>query len=55
MDDDQLRQLRVMAETRLGPERARELDTRLMDLARWLALIEEPPLDLLDEEPDGGY
>jgi hypothetical protein len=37
-----------------GEQRARELGGRLNEIARWLWLIEQQPLDLLDEEPDNG-
>jgi hypothetical protein len=45
-------ELRRMAEAAYGAQRAAELETRLGEIARWLRLIDEQPLDLLDEEPD---
>ena len=37
-----------------GDQRADELAKRLGEVAHWLWLIEQQPLDLLDEEPDHG-
>jgi hypothetical protein len=44
--------LQEAAQRTYGQQRAIELDRRLGEVARWLALIEQQPLDLLDEEPD---
>lgn len=51
--EDALRErLHAAAANAYGPERAAELGGRLSDLAQWLRLVEDQPLDLLDEEPD---
>lgn len=42
------------AERRYGQPHARELDARLSQVAGWLELIGQQPLELLDEEPDDG-
>lgn len=47
------RGLQAAAVEAYGQERAAELSRRLDDIARWLALVQSQPLDLLDEEPDG--
>ncbi len=44
--------LQEAAQRTYGQQRASELDKRLGEIARWLALIEQQPLDLLDEEPE---
>jgi hypothetical protein len=51
---DILARLRQAAAARFDVERAAELEAHLIDVARWLDLIEEQPLDLLGEEPDDG-
>jgi len=48
---DELGQLAV---ARYGQQRAQELEKRLQKIARWIALIQQQPLDLLDEVPDDG-
>lgn len=45
-------QLQQAAVGAYGQQRAAELDKRLADVAHWLWLIGQQPLDLLDEEPD---
>ena len=52
--EEHLQALRQAAELRFGTERAAELAGKLADVARWLELIDQQPLDLLDEEPDLG-
>lgn len=37
-----------------GEQRSAQLEPRLAQLAGWIALIEQQPLDLLDEDPDDG-
>lgn len=44
--------LRRAAEERYGAERARQLDGRLQNSARWLALIAAAPLDFAADPPD---
>ncbi|HVX30133.1 MAG TPA: hypothetical protein VHA53_06595 [Nitrolancea sp.] len=44
--------LRRAAEERYGAERAAELDGRLQNSARWLALIAAAPLDFAADPPD---
>jgi hypothetical protein len=46
------RQLEAAARELYGSERARELSKRLGEIARWTRLIDQQPLDVLDEEPD---
>jgi len=51
--EDSLREgLRAAAVRAYGEQRAGELAKRLGEIARWLSLVEQQPLDLLDEEPD---
>ncbi|MFI5265960.1 MAG: hypothetical protein ACHQ7M_01145 [Chloroflexota bacterium] len=45
--------LQVAAAQAYGEQRAGELTKRLGEISRWLALIEQQPLDLLAEAPDG--
>jgi hypothetical protein len=47
--------LRQAAVKSYGEQRASELDKRLATIAHWLWLIDQEPLDLLDEEPDHGH
>ncbi len=47
--------LRQAAVKSYGEQRASELDKRLASIAHWLWLIDQEPLDLLDEEPDHGH
>ena len=44
--------LEAMAGRLYGSRRTAELGTRLAEIAHWLELVEQQPLDLLDEEPD---
>lgn len=46
------RRLRRDAEERYGAERASQLDGRLKNSARWLALIAAAPLEFADDPPD---
>jgi hypothetical protein len=51
--EDTLRTLLQEAAVRsYGERRASELSGRLAEIARWMALIDQQPLDLLDEEPE---
>jgi len=51
--EDSLREgLRVSAARAYGEQRAGEMSKRLGEIAHWLRLVEQQPLDLLDEEPD---
>ena len=45
-------QLHRAAIATYGDERAAQLDAKLKELSAQLALIDQQPLDLLDEEPD---
>ena len=44
----------TQAIARYGADRALELMPRLAEVAHWISLVEERPLELLDEEPDDG-
>ncbi len=44
--------LRQAAELAYGRQRAKELETKIAEVASWLKIVDEQPLDLLDEEPD---
>jgi hypothetical protein len=35
-----------------GESRAAELQAKIAEVAGWMKLVDEQPLDLLDEEPD---
>jgi len=51
--EDSVREgLRDAAVQAYGEQRAGELTKRLGEIAHWLSLVEQQPLDLLDEEPD---
>jgi len=50
--EEYARILRRTAEERYGAERAKQLDGRLQNSARWLALIAAAPLDFAADPPD---
>ena len=51
--EDSVREgLEAAAARTYGEQRAGELSKRLGEIAHWLTLVGEEPLDLLDEEPD---
>ena len=44
--------LRSAAALKYGQQRADELAGKLAEVAGWLDIVAQQPLDLLDEEPD---